>query len=63
MTEQEISIQVFECYKQISSANKKLKDLRNKCKHSNYFLGDYKDEYGNLTKNAKICKVCGKYLN
>jgi len=63
MTEQEIAKQVFECYKQILSANKKLKELRNKCKHSDYFLGDYKDEYGNLIKNAKICKFCGEYLD
>ena len=61
MTNEEIKAECEEMYAQISSAEKRLKELRSECKHEKTFLGNYSYRVGNI-QPSEICEYCLKLI-
>lgn len=61
MTNEEIKAECEEMYAQISNAEKRLKELRNDCKHEKTFHGNYSWRVGNI-QLSEICWYCLKAI-
>lgn len=61
MTNEEIKAEYEQMYAQISNAEKRLKELRNECKHEKTFQGNYSWRVGNI-QLSEICYYCLKSI-
>ena len=56
-----MNTRIEELYKIIQDAEDELKEIRNKCPHKNYKLGNYMWAPGHINEGY-ICEDCGEYL-
>jgi hypothetical protein len=62
MTNEEIAIEKDKMFAQIKSAEDRLYELRQICKHEKTFECDYSFRIGNISR-ANLCTYCGEFIS